>query len=365
MIMPLNIYALDINAKSGVLIESSTGKIIYEKNKDDALPPASMTKMMILLLTYEKIDDGIFNYSDQITISNAAESMGGSQVFLEAGKKYSLEVLLKALSVASANDAAYALAENLGGTYLEAIKLMNEKAKEIGMKNTVFKNAHGLDEDGHLSSAYDMALLASKLVKYEDALKFSSIYEDYIKHPNGNSTWIVNTNKLINYYNGLDGLKTGYTEKAGYCITATANQNDMRLIAVVMGNVSNKDRTEDIVKLLNYGFTNFKLERIISKEDDIGTINVKLSKKNNYKLSLKDDITDLQNKMDKSKYSYKVTKKDIKLPISKDKAVGYITLYKNDLKVKDYNLYINEEVKKANFIDLYIRNFKTLISGNN
>lgn len=197
LLIPFNTYALELKAKSSILIEASTNKILYENNKDEKLPPASMTKMMVMLITMEKLNDGVISLDDMVTVSEGASHMGGSQVYLEANQKYKLDNLLKAVSVASANDAAYALAEHISGSIDEFVKLMNEKVNELGLKNTQFVNVHGLDEEGHYSSAYDMAIIASNLLKYESILKYTSVYEDYINHPNGSNTWIVNTNKFV------------------------------------------------------------------------------------------------------------------------------------------------------------------------
>lgn len=190
------------NAISAILLEPTTGKIVYEKNSHEELAPASMTKIMTLLLTMEAIDEGRLSYDDYVDISANASGMGGSQIFLEANSKVKVEELIKGIAVASANDAAVALAEKLGGTEEKFVEMMNEKARELGLENTVFKNPHGLDTEGHVSSAYDMAMMAKELLKHEDILRFTSIYEEYLTKPDGSKVWLVNTNKVVylNYY---------------------------------------------------------------------------------------------------------------------------------------------------------------------
>lgn len=363
LIVPIKVSALEIKAPSYILIDSSTNKIILENNSNAKLPPASMTKIALLSLIFERLDKNIINLDDEVTISEEAAKMGGSQVFLEANKKYKLETLIKSIAIASANDAAYAVSEYINPSVADTVKEMNELVKRLGLKNTHFENVHGLDTENHYSSAHDMAMLADNLLNYEKVLDYTKIYEDYVKHPNGNNTWIVNTNKLINYYEGLDGLKTGYTKNAGYCITATSKRNGMRLISVVMGETDNKTRNEDTIKLLNYGFLNFKLETILKKEELKEKINIPFSKKEEIDIYLKEEVSDLNNKIDKYNYSYEIEKYNLKAPLKKGSIVGKLKLHKNDLIIKEYDLIIKEEVKKANFFDLYIRNLRNFVNG--
>ncbi len=305
-IFPLKVLALADSAKSSILIEASSGTIIHESEADLELPMASMTKMMTLLIIMEYIDSGKIALTDNVPISENAASMGGSQVYLEANTSMSLDTLLKAVCIASANDAAVALAEYVAGSVDKFVEMMNEKAKSLGLNHTNFVNVHGLDAENHYSSAHDMAFIAKELLKHELILQYSSIYEDYIKHPDGTNTWIVNTNKLINYYEGLDGLKTGYTIDSGYCITATAKRNNMRLISVVMGEENNNIRNQDTIELLNYGFANYKMETIVDRDDDLGVIPVKFGKKESVKLKLIEDAVDLVNIVEENSYSYEL-----------------------------------------------------------
>lgn len=355
--------SLVANAKSSIMIEESTGKVLFENNADERRAPASMTKVMTLLLIMEHVESGKIKFTDKVPISENASSMGGSQVFLEAGTEMSVEELIKAICIASGNDAAVAMAEFISGSVENFVKEMNEKAKSLGMNNTNYENPHGLDSDNHYTSARDMAIVAKELVKHDKILEYSSTYEEYLKKPDGTSTWMVNTNKLIRYYSGLDGLKTGYTETAGYCLTATALKNDMRLITVVMGEESSEVRNKETVELLNYGFANYKKKIIVSSDSDLGSIEVKNGKKEYVKLELLDDVVDLTSIQDDGKYKQKLNLKEIKAPVKKGDIVGTLDLYKNNKKINSFKITVSEDVLKANMWDYYKRNVKYMISG--
>lgn len=363
VLIPFNVFALETSAKSSILIEQSTGTIISEEESHTRLPMASMTKMMTLLIIMENIESGKIKLDDMVPISENAASMGGSQVYLSANTTMKLDTLLKSICIASANDATYAIAEYIAGTSDAFVKLMNEKAKELGLKDTNFENVHGLDSDNHFSSAYDMAFIAKELLNHPKILEYSSIYEDYITHPNGTNTWIVNTNKLLNYYEGLDGLKTGYTTKSGYCITATAKRNNMRLISVVMGEENNKIRNQDTIALLNYGFSNFKIETILKSDADLGKINIKSGKSEYAKLKLMNDAVDLVNILEQNKYNYKIIKDKISAPLKVGDKVGSLIIYANDIKIKEYDLTIDKDIKKAGYFDYLKRNIKYFFRG--
>lgn len=363
LIMPINIFALETSALSSVLIDADTGTILSDEDKDKELPMASMTKMMTLLILMERIDSGKISLNDMVPISKNSASMGGSQVYLEEGTIYKLDTLLKSVAIASANDSAVAIAEYIAGSTNEFVKLMNKKASELGLKHTAFKNVHGLDEEGHYSSAYDMAMIGRELIKHDKILEYSKIYEDYVEHPNGTNTWIVNTNKLINYYEGVDGLKTGFTNNSGYCITVTAKRGDMRLIAVVMGEENNKIRNQDIISLLNYGFSNYKIETIIKDEDELGELNIKFGNKEKVKLKLLDPAVDLVNIQEENNYYYEVSTEEVKAPIKVGDIVGKVIVYSNGNKITEYDLTVDEDIRKANFFELYKRNLNKLLKG--
>ena len=364
----INVKAEDTfaqNAKSAVLIEQSTGKIIYEKNKDEKLPPASMTKIMSMLLIMEAIDTGKLSYEDDVTISETAANMGGSQVFLEAGEKYKVKDLLKGIAVASGNDAVVAMAEKLAGSESEFVKMMNNKAKDLGLKNTVFINPHGLDAEGHYSSAYDMAIMARELLKHEDILKYTSIYEDYLKKNDGSSTWLVNTNRLVRFYDGVDGLKTGFTNTAKYCLTATAKKKDMRLISVVMGVETSDLRSKDTTELLNYGFSNYKIDKIMSKDKVLGNVTVKKGKKDNIDIKLMDDITLLKKITDKQEqYQANLKVKDITAPVRKGDKIGIVEIINKDGKIiTEADVTVVKNIDKANYFDYLKKNLRSILQG--
>lgn len=363
VLFPINVFAIADHAKSSILIESSTGTIILEKNSNEKASIASMTKMMTLLIIMEYLDNGKISLSDMVPISENASSMGGSQVYLSPNSKMPLEVLLKSVSIASANDSAVALAEYVAGSTEKFVELMNKRSEELGLTNTNFMNVHGLDEENHYSTAYDMAMIARELVKHEKILEYSSKYEDYVTHPDGTNTWIVNTNKLINYYPGLDGLKTGFTNTAGYCITATAKRGNMRLISVVMGEENNKVRNQDTMELLNYGFSNYKMETILKKDDVVGSINIEFGSKKKVDLVLKSDCQDLVSILEENNYSYEIIKNRIKAPVKKGDVVGKINLYSGNTKISEFDLTVKEDVRKSNFFELFINNLVSLTKG--
>ena len=351
LIPKVNADELLKNARNGILIESSTGSILYEKNKDEKVSIASLTKMMVQLIVLEKIEDKSINWNDIVTASSNASGMGGTQIWLSTGEKMSVEDLFKAMSIVSANDATVALAEYVSGSEKEFVNLMNKKAKELGLSNTIFKNVTGLDEEGHFSSAYDLALLAKELIKHEEIFKFSSKYEDYIRTNTPNKYWLVNTNKLIRFYEGADGLKTGFTDDALYTMAVTAKKDNMRLIAIVLGEPEGKVRNNETVELLNYGFDNYKIDKIKTKEEVIDTIKLQKSDKKILDVYLKDDLTILSKKSDKNiNYDLNVKMNDIKLPIKKGDVVGKIELTNNGKIIDSEDLIIKEDASKIKYL---------------
>lgn len=365
LLFPIFVKAEDLtpNAESGILIEYSTGKILYSKKIDEKLAPASMTKIMTLLLIMEAVEEGKINLDNNIPISTNASSMGGSQVFLDPNTEMKAEELIKSIAIASANDSAVAMAEAISGTTANFVSRMNSRAKELGCKNTNFKNVHGLDEEGHYSTAYDMSLIARELLKHEQILKYTSTYEAYLNKPNGTSTWMVNTNKLIKYYTGLDGLKTGFTKTAGYCLTSTAKRNDMRLISVVMKEPSSQVRNSETISLLNYGFSNYKIKTILKKDQKLGTIEVQNGKKELADITILEDATNLESINDNKEYSFNIVTDKVKAPLKKGDKVGTLELTEQGTIIKRLNITVKENIPKANVWDLYKRNFKSIIIG--
>ena len=359
-LLPVNAAEMEISAKSAILIDQNTGKVLYKKNENEKLAMASMTKIMSLLLIMEKIDEGVIKYDDIVEISQEASSMGGSQIFLNPGDKYKVKDLLKGVAMASANDAVVALAEKTYGSKESFIEAMNKRAEELNLKNTHFVNVHGLDDENHYSSSYDMAIMAKELLKYEKILDYTKVYEEYLQKPDGSQIWLVNTNKLVRFYGGVDGLKTGYTAKAGYCLTATAKKNNLRLISVVMGEESIEKRSQDTVKLLNYGFNTYKVNLIKDKKEVLGKVKVEKGKKEYVDVVLVNDAIELLNVNDKvSKYNFKIDIEKIVAPVKKGNVIGKVQILNEDNKIiNEVDITVKEDVKKANIWDLFLRNLR-------
>ncbi len=352
------------NSRSAILIDYDTLEIIYEKNITEKLPPASMTKIMSMLLVMEAVDSGKISLDDEVLISENASSMGGSQVYLQQGEKYSVHDLLKGVAIASGNDAVVALAEYISGTVEEFVRLMNEKAKELGLESTHFENPHGLDSENHYSSAYDMAIMATELLKHSKILEYTSIYEDYLTKNDGSNIWLVNTNKLIRYYNGVDGLKTGYTSDAGYCLTATAKKNDLRLIAVVMNVPVEEKRRSDVTAMLNYGFANYASYSLKGRNDLLEKKRVEILD-DEIELYLKDDYKILLRKGEEvPKYSFQIELNDINGSIKANDVVGKsIVKDSNNNVVTELDIVVHNDYNKASFFRLWRNNIKRIVGG--
>lgn len=360
------VSALDLTtySKSAILIEPTTNTIIYELNKDERLAPASMTKLMTMLIIMESIDNNKISLDDMVNISSNAASMGGSQVFLEANSKLKVEQLLKGIAIASGNDAAVAMAEHIAGSTNEFVNMMNNKTKDLGLKNTHFVNVHGLDADNHYSTAYDMAMIARELLKHDKILEYTSLYEDYLEKPDGTKTWLVNTNKLVRFYEGVDGLKTGYTSDAKYCLTSTAIKNNIRFITVVMGVDTSEHRSLDTTSMLNYGFANYKLREILSTDKEIGTLKVRKGKVDSVKYYVKNNINDLLKNNEEKTYSYNINTYNIVAPIRYGEVVGDIEIVDNTGKVvSKVDLIVRDNIDKHNFFSLLIKTYKNIING--
>ncbi len=352
------------DGKSAILIESTTGKVLYEKNSHDRYAPASMTKIMSMILIMEAIGDGKLSWNENLVASEYAASMGGSQIFLQPNEKMSVKDLFKAVAIGSANDATVVFAERISGTEKKFVKKMNEKAKELGLKDTNFKNAVGLDEANHYSSAYDMAMMAKELIKYEKIFEFTTIYEDYLRQNTDNKFWLVNTNKLIKTYEGADGLKTGYTKEAGYCLTATAKKDDMRLIATIMGASDSKKRNSNMSTLLDYGFNSYEMQVEVKKGQVVSKKNISKAKNEVIEIVPKKDASILIEKGEENKsLNYELELNKIKLPVKKGDKIGILKLKDANKVIGKVDLTVKEDVKKASIIQLYKRSIKSIISG--
>lgn len=353
------------NAGSSILMEVSTKTILYEKNKDSQVAVASLTKMMAQILILEAIESGNLTWDEQVKASSNAAGYGGTQIYLQPGEMMSVKDLMKGITMASANDATVVLAERIAGSEEAFVKMMNEKAKKLGLKNTNFMNPTGLDEDNHYSSAYDMALIAIELLKHDEILEFSSVYEDYLRTDTPNKFWLVNTNKLVRFYDGADGLKTGFTDNAGYTMAVTAKRNDMRLIAIVLGEAVSKVRNQETTSLLDYGFNLYKVQVIKKQGDVIKTVDLNKATKNKVDVVLDSDITVLSKKSDTEKsYTEKITIDEVKLPLKKKQVIGNIEIYDGTNKIGSYPLVVNETVKKKNIFKLFLDNLKDIVVGN-
>ena len=352
------------SAKSSILIEATTGEIIYESKKDEKFAPASMTKIMSLIIIMEEVEKGNLKWDEEITVSKNASSMGGSQIYLEEGEKMSVKDLVKGICMASANDAVVALAERISGSEEAFVFRMNENVKKLGLKNTNFKNATGLDVANHYSSAYDMSMMARELVKHKKILDFSGIYEDYLRQDTDKKFWLVNTNRLIKTYDGMDGLKTGYTKEAGYCLTATAKRGDMRLIGVVMGEETSSIRNEEMTKLLDYGFNLYSVSNLVTNKTNLGKYENSKMKLSNVNLVPSSSVNILNKKGSaKRKVSYKVEVTRKKLPIKKGEKVGKLFVYENGKNLYNIDITVDKDVKKANILDLYIKSLGELFTS--
>jgi len=326
------------NAKSAILIDADSGTVIYEKNSTASLPPASITKIMTMLLVMEAIDEGRLKLTDQVRASEYAASMGGSQIFLEPGEEMSVEDMLKGVALASGNDASVALAEKLGGSEPQFVAMMNEKARELGMTNTTFKNCNGLPAEGHVSSARDIAIMSRELLKYEGITKYTGMYQDYLRKGSPKPFWLVNTNKLVRFYSGADGLKTGFTSEAKFCLSATARRDNLRLIAVVMGEPNTKTRNAEVSHLFDYAFAQYTNVQLYKKGDPIGTLPVAKGKVNRIPLSAKHSYSILLKKGDAGKglRHELVLQPDVKAPVEIGQPIGKLVVYRENEVVAEF-----------------------------
>lgn len=354
---------LNLDCGSAYLVEKSTQKVLYKQNELAKMHPASMTKMMGLILVCEAIDNNQIKLDDVVNISSKAASMGGSQVFLQPLELMSVSDLLKCVCIASANDAMYALSEYVGSTNENFIKMMNQKVKELNLSNTNFVNVTGFDDDNHYTCAKDMALIALELLKYEDLiLPFTSMYDSYIRNDSANPFWLVNTNKMIKYYSGMDGLKTGYTSKAGFCLTATAKRNDIRLVSVIMNSKSSAKRNEMTKTLLDYGFSKVKSKKLYSSNSLIASIKLSKAKDEKIELYCQEDINLIyEGNYDKTLLEKKIVlNENLMAPIKKDSVIGYLIIkYDND--EYKYPLIVLKDIESISIMELIGQYLKELL----
>lgn len=342
---------LNLQCGSAVLIEQNSGRVLYDHNMHQKLRPASVTKVMSLLLIMETIDSGRLSYTDKIPCTEAAAAMGGSQIWLDVREELTVDEMLKAICVVSANDCTVAMAEYLAGSQEAFVEQMNLKAKELGMNDTTFKNCHGIDEDGHETSAYDIALMSRELLnKHPDITKYTTIWMDSLR--DGKSE-LVNTNKLIRNYKGATGLKTGSTSIALYNLSASATRDDLSLIAVVMKAPTTKIRFSEAEKLLDYGFNNFQYSKFANKNDILQNVSVQKGVKDNIELAYESSAGALIKKGESKNVEQTLNIPDtVSAPINKGDIVGNITYTIDGSEVAKVNIIANENVEKNNIINM-------------
>lgn len=353
---------INVEAKSALLMEPVSGKILFEKNSHEKLAPASVTKIMTMLLAMESIDRGKIKLNDKVTISENAKKMGGSTMLLDTGEIRTVEELLKGIAIASGNDAAVAMAEYLAGSQDAFVKRMNEKAKELGMNDTTFKNCTGLSAPGHLTSVNDISIMSRELLKHPTILKYSGTYMETISEGRKTPIELVNHNKLVRFFKGCDGLKTGFTDEAKYCISATATRDGVRMLSVIMGAPTYKIRNRDASMLLNHGFSKFESKKIISKDENIEKIPLGKQSDKFFVAKSKADLVLVTEKGTDSK----ITKKCVlildknKKEFKKGEVVGYCEVYVNDKLNGKVEIYTDRDFKIGGILEHLKNNLKKM-----
>lgn len=354
-----NIIGFEPQAKSVILLEPNSGKVIYEKNADQQFAPASVTKIMTMLLAMEAIDDGRITLKDKIVCSEKVKSMGGSSMILDAGEVRTVEEILKGIGIASGNDAAVAMSEFLEGSEEAFVVKMNERAKELGMTNTHFENATGLSAPGHLSTAKDISIMSRELLKHPTILNYSSIYMETISEGRKTPIELVNHNKLVRFYKGCDGLKTGFTQEAMYCISATATRDNVRMLTVIMGAPSYKQRNADASKLMDFGFSKYQSKIILAKDEDAQQIPLNKKGDSFYIAKAKDDLKVTIEKGAEEELTKKISVNHEQKKINAGDIVGYCEVYNGDELLGKVELYSDREVKQSQFF----KNVKDMFSN--
>lgn len=343
--------SLEISAKSAILVDFDTGRILYEKNSHEKLSPASITKIMTMILICEAIEKGRIKLSDRVVASQNASSLGGSQVYLKENEEMTVEELLKSIAIASANDACVALAEHIAGSVQEFVYMMNKKAKELGMLDTNFVNPYGLDAENHYTSAYDVAIMSRELLKHKIIRKYLTTWVDTIRE---GKFGLTNTNKLVRFYRGCTGVKTGSTDKAKFCVSASALRNGLHLIAVIMGAPDSKTRFNEATKLLDWGFANFSMYSPYSKGYCFGKVKIKNGIEKEVEAILSTDVKLLVKKGDESTVESKVAlPQQISAPVKAGQKIGKLELWQEGKLLGVYDLIAKKNVQKRNLFDIF------------
>jgi D-alanyl-D-alanine carboxypeptidase (penicillin-binding protein 5/6) len=348
---------LSVSSKSAILMDIGSGQILYEKNAHDKLPPASVTKVMTMLLVCEALDSGKITLNDNVQISENAASMGGSQIFLEPGEVQKVDTLLKGIAVASANDGCVAMAEYVAGSVQSFVDMMNAKAKELNMKDTNFVNTNGLPVDNHYTSAHDIAIMSRELLKHDVITKYLTTWMDQIvvgkKQVN---VGLANTNKLIKHYQGATGVKTGFTQQAKYCLSASARRGDTHLVAVTLGAETSPERFKDATSLLNFGFANYESVKLCSENDNMTTITIDKADEQKVNLVAKDDLSILIKKDGNKDFTRKIKlNENPTVPIKKGTALGYVEVYQGKTLVGKVDLVNTKDIQKASYLQMLQR----------
>ncbi len=363
-IMPMNLSfanegndPLSVSSKSAILMDVGSGQILYEKNAHDKLPPASVTKVMTMLLICEALDSGKITLDDSVQISENAASMGGSQIFLEAGEVQKVDTLLKGIAVASANDGCVAMAEYVAGSVESFVDMMNAKAKELNMKDTNFANTNGLPVDNHYTSAHDIALMSRELLKHDVISKYLTTWMDQVVVGKKQTTvGLANTNKLIKHYQGATGVKTGFTQQAKYSLSASAKRADTHLIAVTLGAETSPERFKDATSLLNFGFANYESVKLCSKNDNIATLTLDKADEQKINLVAKEDLSVLIKKGGNKDFTRKVkVNENPIIPIKKGTSLGYVEIYQGKTLVGKVDLVNTKDIQKASYLKMLQR----------
>ena len=363
-IMPMNLSfanednaPLSVSSKSAILMDVGSGQILYEKNAHDKLPPASVTKVMTMLLICEALDSGKITLDDSVQISDNAASMGGSQIFLEAGEVQKVDTLLKGIAVASANDGCVAMAEYIGGSVESFVDMMNAKAKELNMKDTNFVNTNGLPVDNHYTSAHDIAIMSRELLKHDVISKYLTTWMDQVVVGKKQITvGLANTNKLIKHYQGATGVKTGFTQQAKYCLSASAKRGDTHLVEVTLGAETSPERFKDATSLLNFGFANYESVKLCSKNDNIATLTLDKADEQKINLVAKEDLSVLIKKGGNKDFTRKIkVNENPTIPIKKGTNLGYVEIYQGKTLVGKVDLVNTKDIQKASYLKMLQR----------
>lgn len=364
LIVPVHAEELKLtpNAGASLLMEANSREILYKKNEKEKMYPASTTKIMTMILLFEAIEKGSLKWEDILTCSAYAASMGGSQIYLEEGERMSVNDLFKSIAIASANDACVMVGERIAGSCDHFVDMMNEKAKQLSLINTHFMNPTGLHDDNHYTCAYDLGMMAAYLIEIggEKLFSVTSLYDSYIREDTAQKFWLVNTNKLLNSYQGNDGLKTGYTSEAGYCIVSTAKRDDLRLIGIVLKEEKPKIRNEEVSQLLDYGFSLYESKLLFSKGDIVDKIKIDNSREKEMNVVVSEDISYIQNKSQTTEVTHKLEYGPLVPPISSKDVIGHLAIYRDGNNIASYPLYLENDVHVLSFVEKLYNYLKLL-----